>query len=301
MRHHISMPHIGLRTVKTTAAIVISLMLVYFYGTTSSKYIFAMLGAMAAMEPTFKESLEACLTQIVGLLFGVLTGVLLLLLPIHPVLQCGIGILMTITLYNVLRIRFSPSLPCMMVVILCTTPDVQPFSLALGRFWDTALGLVIGMAINSLVFPYDNSRHIRAAVEALDQQTLSFLENYFDGDMELPDPQQADATVEKLTQQLRIFSNQKLWMHLHRQHDQLAQFRLCETRAKELIAQIKVLYHMGKPAKLNDENRQKLSSIGVEIRDQRKLGKPSQRDIVANYHVAQILRLRKDLADILQS
>ena len=84
MRHRISMPHIGLRTVKTTAAIVISLMLVHFYGTTSSKYIFAMLGAMAAMEPTFKESLESCLTQIVGVLFGAVVGIVFMNLHLHP-------------------------------------------------------------------------------------------------------------------------------------------------------------------------------------------------------------------------
>ena len=47
MRHHLTRIHIGLRTVKTTAAVIISMALVHFYGTTDSKYIFAMLGAMA--------------------------------------------------------------------------------------------------------------------------------------------------------------------------------------------------------------------------------------------------------------
>ena len=61
MRQRIPLPHIGLRTTKTTAAIILSMALVHFYGTTDSKYIFAMLGAMAAMEHTFQESLEACL------------------------------------------------------------------------------------------------------------------------------------------------------------------------------------------------------------------------------------------------
>ena len=39
---------IGLRTVKTAAAIVISMFIVDTYGATSSRLIFAMLGAMAA-------------------------------------------------------------------------------------------------------------------------------------------------------------------------------------------------------------------------------------------------------------
>ena len=83
---------IGLRTLKTAAAVVISMVLVDAYGTTSSKLIFAMLGAMAAMEPTFKESLESCMTQAAGMFFGAVIGVLLLRLPVQPLAAAGIGI-----------------------------------------------------------------------------------------------------------------------------------------------------------------------------------------------------------------
>ena len=51
---------VGLRTVKTAVAIIIAMVLVEPYGATSSRLILAMLGAMAAVQPTFKESLEAC-------------------------------------------------------------------------------------------------------------------------------------------------------------------------------------------------------------------------------------------------
>ena len=44
------------------------------YGATASKLIFAMLGAMAAVQPTFKASLEACIAQIVGVVFGALAA-----------------------------------------------------------------------------------------------------------------------------------------------------------------------------------------------------------------------------------
>ena len=40
--------HIGLRTIKTVAAVIISMVIVDFFGATTSKLIFAMLGAMAA-------------------------------------------------------------------------------------------------------------------------------------------------------------------------------------------------------------------------------------------------------------
>ena len=73
-------PHIriGPRTIKTAAAVIISMVIVHFYGTTTSRLTFAMLGAMAAVEPTFNDSLRSCMAQIVGVLFGSLVGVLLL-------------------------------------------------------------------------------------------------------------------------------------------------------------------------------------------------------------------------------
>ena len=225
MPRRVKVPHIGLRTLKTTAAIILSMMLVHFYGTTDSKYIFAMLGAMAAMEPSFKDSLQACLTQFVGVLCGAIAGLLLLLLPIHTLLRCAIGILFIITLYNTLRIRFSPSLPCMIVAIICTTPNVQPIVMAAGRFWDTAIGLTIGMLINTLVFPYDNSRRIRDTMKSLDKEVIQFLEEMFDGDNVLPNSSTMVQKIDELEQQLRIFSGQKLFLRRHMQFDQLAQFR----------------------------------------------------------------------------
>ena len=156
---------VGLRTMKTAAAIVISMVIVEAYGASSSKLIFAMLGAMAAVQPTFKESLESCLTQIIGVFLGGLAGVLLLVLPIHPLVAAGIGVILVITAYNACGIRFSPSLPSFIVVLLCTTPDIQPVYYAFGRIWDTAIGLGVGMLINVLVLPYDNSIKIRNSIE----------------------------------------------------------------------------------------------------------------------------------------
>ena len=63
---------IGLRTVKTAAAVIISMVIVTAYGASTASLIFAILGAMAAMETSFKASLEACLTQIIGMSLGAL-------------------------------------------------------------------------------------------------------------------------------------------------------------------------------------------------------------------------------------
>lgn len=289
--------HIGLRTVKTAAAVILSMIIVDAYGATTSKIIFAMLGAMAAVQPTFTESLESCLTQIVGVLFGAATGVLLLALRLPPLVATGIGIVLTITLYNALRIRYSPSLACLIVVTLCTTEGIAPFTYAVTRIWDTAIGLGVGMAINTLIFPYDNSAQIRLLVESLDQELIRFLENLFDGDDVIPDSAAMTRMINDMARQLKIFSNQKLVLRLRRQKQELESFRLCEDKARELLARMEIFSRAGRPGRLNDENRMRLKACGADIRDKRPYKNPQERDIVTNYHVRQILTLRREILE----
>ena len=291
---------IGLRTLKTAAAIVISMIIVDAYGASSSRLIFAMLGAMAAVQPTFKESVESCITQIAGVFLGALAGVLLLSLPIHPLVAAGIGVVLVIMVYNALHIRFSPSLPSFIVVLLCTTPGVQPLSYGLGRIWDTAIGLGVGMAINTLIFPYDNSRRIRSTIESLHKELILFLEDMFDGDNILPDAGDTSHTIDDMHKQLKIFENQKLMFHLRRQKRDLERFRQCEGKARELLAHMEVLSRMGVPGRLSEENRQRLISCGACVRDRRQLSSVMEKDIVTNYHVSRVLTLRLELLEALK-
>ena len=291
---------IGLRTLKTAVAIVISMFIVDAYGASSSRLIFAMLGAMAAVQPTFKESVESCLTQISGVFLGALAGVLLLSLPIHPLVAAGIGVVLVIMVYNALHIRFSPSLPSFIVVLLCTTPGVQPLSYGLGRIWDTAIGLGVGMAINTLIFPYDNSRRIRSTIESLHKELILFLEEMFDGDNILPDAANTSHAIDDMHKQLKIFENQKLMFHLRRQKRDLERFRQCEGKARELLAHMEVLSRMGVPGRLSEENRQRLISCGACVRDRRQLSSVMEKDIVTNYHVSRVLTLRLELLEALK-
>lgn len=301
MKNRLAGIHIGLRTIKTAAAVIISMLAVDQFGATTSKLIFAMLGAMAAVQPTFMESVESCCTQIVGVLFGALSGVFLRLLSLPDLAAAGIGIVLVITLYNTLRIRYSPGLPCFIVVMICTTPDIQPISYALGRIWDTAIGLTTGLVINSLVFPYDNSQQIRSTVQSLDKELIFFLEDMFDGDSILPAADKMSRKVDDMARQLKIFSNQRLLTHLRKQQEELAFFRLCEKKAQKLLAHMEVLTHLGIPGCLSEENHNRLIQSGANIRDERCSVTAQELDIVTNYHVSTLLNLRQELLDALRN
>lgn len=291
---------VGLRTVKTAASILIAMVIVDRYGTSTAKLVFAMLGAMAVVQPTFKASLEACVAQIFGVIFGSVVAVLLMLLPFGHLLTIGIGIILVITIYNMLHLTASPSLPCFILVMICTTPDIVPLDYAAGRIWDTAIGLGVGMLVNLLVFPYDNSRKIRATIESLDQDLICFLEEMFDGGTVQPDAERLSKKITAMEKQLNIFANQLLLLHLRRQRQELEKFRLCDRKAKELVSHMEVLGQMERPGRLSDESRRRLSACGAEIRDERPLDSVMELDVVTNYHVGKILTLRLELMEALE-
>lgn len=286
-----------MRTAKSAIAVMIAMAVVYFYGVTTSRIIFAVLGAMEAMQPTIKASLRSCLTQVTGVISGALFGLFLNALGLHPLITTGIGIVMVISIYNALRIQFSPSLPCLIVVTICTTPDIAPFIYASGRIWDTLIGFAVGITINALIFPYDNRKQIRYTLESLDQELIRFLEDLFDGDDILPDAKLMADKVSTMASQLTVFSNQKLLMQMRRQQEDIRSFEVCEKDARELLARMEILSHIGDPGRLSEENRQALTECGAVIKDTRPLIDPTEREIVVNYHVRQILRVRKDLTN----
>ena len=293
--------HIGMRTIKTVVSVVIAMLIVESNVSPYSNLSVAMLGAIAAVQPSFRESVYTGMSQIVGSAVGLAIGILLLQLPSDHIVTTGISVVFVILLYNVLHITYSPSLPVLMVVILCTSEGIDPvIPWALGRLWDTTIGVAVGMFINTVFFPYDNSKQIRFTVESLDREVIIFLEELFDGDKILPHADKVRKKIASMERQMDIFTKQRLIGHIRRQKQEIEKFLICEQKARQLVARIELLSLMGVPGKLNEANRARLRASGAVIRDQRHLDdQPTERDIVTNYHVHQILTIRHELLEAL--
>ena len=291
--------HIGMRTIKTVVSVIIAMLLVDSNLSPHSNLTLGMLGAVAAVQPSFKESVDSSLAQIVGTVTGGIVGTLLLLTPLPTIVITAIAVVVVITVYNLLHISYAPSLPILVVVILCTTPEVNHIAYAFGRLYDTCIGLAVGLIINTLVFPYDNSRQIRFAVESLDRELILFLEDMFDGDDILPDPDVLGRKFDAMQGMLHIFSQQRIFTHLKLQKKEVAAFEVCRDKALALVSRIYLLSVMGVPGHLNQEVCDLLAASGAKIKDKPWHGEFSERDIVINYHVKHILNLRRELLEAL--
>ena len=292
--------HIGMRTVKTVVAVIVAMFVVQTRISPSSHLSLAMLGAVTAVQPSFKESIDASWSQILGTVVGGIVGNLLLLTPLPTIVITGIAVVVVIMTYNLFHIHYAPNLPVLVVVILCTTPDVNHVTYALGRLWDTCIGLGIGLAINTLVFPYDNSRQIRFAAEGIDKLLLNFLEEMFDGDDVFPDAEAMTRQVDAMDRMLNIFSQQRLLTHLKTQRKEVRMLKLCEGKAKALVARTQLLARMGTPGHLSQETYDQLIANGANILDKPWNGEFDERDHAINYHVKQVLNLRRELLEIIR-
>lgn len=286
---------VGLRTVKTAVAVMLSLVIVEHYGASPAKVVFATIGAMSAVGPTFKASVRSCLTQICGVAIGGALAICMTQLYVPNTISVGFGIVLIITVYQYFRLKLVPVLPCLMLVNICLNPAVEGLSYALGRLWDTAIGLSVGMLINTLIFPYDNSRKIRQTMEGLDRDLIRFLEDMFDGDEHLPEAEKIARKIDALEGQLVLFSEQRL-LRRKKQKRELEQLRGCEDTAQALVIELETLRNMERPGQLNEENWKALSTLGAKITAPGT--EPlTVEDLVANYHVNRILVLRQELRE----
>lgn len=293
---HYRLP-IGMRTMKSAIAIFVALIIVEQYGATTSKVVFALIGAAAAMDVTFKASLKSCLAQICGVSFGALFGLLMLYLPIDRYISVAIGFILVMTLYNMLHLHLSPVLPCIVIAMVLTNPEIHPIPYALGRLWDTTIGLAVGLFINTLFFPYDTRRQMRETVDELDRDLLQFLEDYFDGDDTRPDAEQMAAKIAGLERQLNLMREQKWVIHRRRKKLDLCSLQKCDTAARHLVTELEALSLIEVPGRLTEENRERLQNCGVVIRDHRTSEEENVADVVTNYHVARVLALRRTIRE----
>lgn len=286
---------VGPRILKTALAVTLALAVVEPYGASPAKVVFATIGAMSAVAPTFTASLLACLTQICGVAVGGLLALTVIALRIPPVIGVGVGIIGILTGYQYFRLKLVPVLPCLVLVNICLNPAVEGASYAAGRLWDTAIGLAIGMAVNLLIFPYDNSRKIRRTMEGLDRDLILFLEDLFDGDEHLPEAVALARKVDALEGQLLLFAQQRLLLHRRQQKQELQRLRSCEDIARELVVEMEALRNMERRGHLNRENRQELRALGAQVMEEAPDKGEQMEDVVVNYHVARALSLRREL------
>ena len=165
------MPHIGMRIIKSAAAVFLCFMIDLLRGGAGVPF-YSAIAAVLCMQPYVSNSIKVALNRVVGTLTGGCAGMALLLferafLPRDwPVVQYLLVSLMVIVLIYItvlLRETSASYITCVvfMSVAVSHGMDVNPYLFAFNRILDTLIGIGVSLAVNSAHLPLPRRREIR--------------------------------------------------------------------------------------------------------------------------------------------
>lgn len=291
-------PHLGLRTFKTALSVVVSMLIASLFGEPS---IFPALSSIAVMSRTFDEGLKECRNQAVGIpIGGVLGCVTVLLWGRPPIWLMGLGVMVIIFVCTSLHAAYSCSLSAALFIILCLTDPSEVISSTVTRLFHTAIGLCVGLAINYLIVPYDNSGKIYALL----QKIVDCLPDYLDSCIFrglYPDLSELDQLSEQLVYELRIYHHQR-FRHRAIHEDEYVYMSGCAQLATRIHQELAALCCMDALGPPDPENLRRLETLDLQPPEN---GIPPRHsapedDAVTNYHLRKLLEAREFLLQLLE-
>ena len=290
-------PHIGLRTIKTALAVVVSMLVASLFGPPS---IFPALSAIAVMRHTFQESLQECKNQAVGICIGGILGcVTVLLYPSPPIWIMGLGVIVIILLCTTLHVTFSCSLSLAIFIVACMTDRSEVVTSTLTRLFHTGIGLGIGLAINYLIVPYDNSSKIYALL----RQVADCLPLYLDACMLKglnPDLGELDGLLARLHDELAIYHHQRFQKRA-RHKEEYVYMSGCVQLAERIQQELTALCCLDSPGFPDQDNRFRLRCLNLKLPERKEPAYHSSEedDTVTNYHLRKLLEACAFLLELL--
>lgn len=261
--------------------------------------IFPALAAISVMSRTFEEGLMECRNQAIGILIGGLFGFLIgEFYPEPPIWLIGLGVMAIIVLCASFRIGFSCSLSCAIYIVACMTPQTQIVDNILVRLIHTAIGLGVGLAINYLIVPYNNSRQIYRLFRELTDLIPFYLEQRL-FQKTVPDLAPIQLILDRLRYEMTVYRHQR---YVHRNQKQVySHMTVCLQLAEHIFQQLQILCAMHLIGVPEPQQLIALSDLGISVPETLTTGKGSQEAcIVTNYHLQALLISRSKLANMLK-
>ncbi|MDY3618030.1 FUSC family protein [Agathobaculum sp.] len=288
------LPHIGLRTVKTAAAVALALWLADLRG--SPAPIFAAIGAIVAMNRTLGDAKQSCLTQLAGIALGAGFGWLFVtLFEEFRYIGIGLGIIALILMCVKLRLQFAVPLACIVFVSICLSPADGAFLYSVNRLADTTIGLGVALALNIAVRPYNNRGQIAKLLTHFLQSVPGYLTERV-AQRRYPDLSGLDAQLSRLADELEIYEKQNF--PRSRDHGQQAVYlRGCEQLAQALLQELHALCAMDEMGRPSPENAKRLADIGVNVPEGLPAVPAREADVVMGYHLGNLLDAYGYLSD----
>lgn len=166
---------LGMRTVKTSVAVAITLLICDLLNITNP--FFAAIAAIIAMESSISATLSTVKDRIYGTVLGaVLALAFSMIMPINW-LTMGVGILIVIYICN--QFKWQGTIKISTIVFIAVLLGYEAgnrWEYAIFRVIDTSIGLGIGTLINYYLFPHNMGEVIYQSVEGIVPRVVKMVE-----------------------------------------------------------------------------------------------------------------------------
>lgn len=288
---------IGMRTIKTSIAVTISISLGYALNLNSP--FFAGVAAIIAMQGNLVDSYRMGRDRILGTMLGAAIGLLCSFISIGNPIIIGIGIIVIIYLCNKLNWTKSISIATIVFIsIIMNVEKGQELHYSLNRILDTMVGIVVAVIVNFVISPPLTKNKIHEA-------SLKIIDDFSKALRTIILKKEPDTDKEYLTNienELEIINKEypilikEMNIKLYRKGLGDINLEHSMVLLKKLYNNLTILAEMGSNLNVNIENSNIINSkynMNVEGTDEL-----SDLDIVYNYHLKNSLELLLELRNI---
>lgn len=284
---------IGMRAIKTALAVVIGLYISYLFNLNSP--IFVSIAAVSSMKPSMSESLSDMKKRLFTCIFGVILGYLSSIISVPDFVEpliAGIGILITIYILSVVKMRDMTQLSCIVFVAsFCSNSDKAFY--AVNRILGTILGVLVGVLVNYFISsPNIWEDFILVSKKCYQSANRVLREIIYDKRANLSDFNSNLSSANNLYKLLE--KEVKTPFH----HDHTIDK---ETKIVSLLESISVRLEV-----INNMNANYLSAkVSEEVKNRYDLDEPTSHnltevDSVYNYHIEYVLRYMDELKELVE-
>lgn len=150
---------IGMRTIKTTMAVLLTIFLAETLNLQSP--MLAGIAAIVTMQSNIINSLEKGKNRLLGTVFGAIVGLVFSLIAPGNLILAGVGMIVVITVCNVMQWEAATTIALIVFlsVMIAQDPGTK-VDYAVNRTVDTLLGIIVATLINVLISRPDIEKRI---------------------------------------------------------------------------------------------------------------------------------------------
>jgi len=149
-----------MRNIKTALAAVISVIVAELFHLQSP--FFVVTGALISMETTVKKGINAGIARVLGTIMGGIIGIITVLIDPGNIFLLFLGMVLLITLLNILKWQDSISMACVVFCVIMITMTSE----------NTIVGIIISIIINYIISPPSDSKFARSKAEYEDEEDI---------------------------------------------------------------------------------------------------------------------------------